>query len=74
MGPSETPRHFLNRCTMGELVDFLDFAWVNQLPIVTVAYVGRRPNRKSDREWIVVTFGGPIIGPASRGVLSYVQE
>lgn len=74
MEPTELPRHFLNRCATGELVDFLDFADLNQLPVVAVAYVGRRPHHKSDRDWIVVTFGGPILGPASRGVLSYVQE
>lgn len=74
MEPRTLPGHFLNRCMTGELVDFLDFADDNGLPVVTVQYVGRRPKQQFDREWIIVTRGGPIIGPASRGVLSYVQE
>lgn len=74
MEPSELPGHFLNRCTTGELVDYLDFAKDLGLPVVHVVHVGRRPKHPSDREFIVVTAGGPIISPASRGAFSYVQE
>lgn len=74
MEPSELPGHFLNRCTTGDLTKFLDWASNDQIPVVAVVHVGRRPKHPSDREFIVVTAGGPIIDPAVRGVLSYVQE
>lgn len=67
-------RHFTIRCTTDKLCTYLDLAEAQGLSVVAVQFVGWRHDFPHDRDWVIVTHGAPIDGPASRGAFSSIQE
>lgn len=61
------PGHFLTRCTTDKLCRYLDLAYEQGVSVVAAAFVG-------GRDWVIVTGGAPILGPAASRVFTTTQE
>lgn len=67
-------RHFTTRCTTDKLCLYLDMAEEQGLSVVAVGFVGWRYGKPNDRDWVIVTHGAPILGPASSRVISLSDD